>query len=126
MVLRVKRVYEPAEKADGVRILVDRIWPRGLSKDEAKLDRWIKEIAPSHSLRRWFGHRADRWEEFRERYAAELEGKQELVEEILSAGESEDVITLLYSAKDPDRNNAVCLRDLLERVSAGRPKRKST
>ncbi len=83
--MRIKRVYEPASKEDGCRILVDRLWPRGLSKENAKLDRWIKDIAPSDDLRNWFAHDPAKWEEFKKKYAKELEAKRELIQEIEQA-----------------------------------------
>jgi uncharacterized protein YeaO (DUF488 family) len=110
--IRIKRVYEPPEAADGTRVLVDRLWPRGLDKRE--IDRWLKEIAPSTELRRWFGHQPERWPEFRWRYAAELQQRPELLEELRALAEKGPV-TLLFAARDAERNNAVVLRDLLER-----------
>ena len=80
--IRIKRVYKPAEKADGFRVLVDRVWPRGISKEKAAVELWMKEIGPSTELRRWFGHRPERWEEFRARYREEFKEKQELVDEL--------------------------------------------
>lgn len=115
--LRVKRIYEDPEPADGARILVDRLWPRGVSKKAAALDRWMKEIAPSHELRKEFGHDPDRWEEFVQAYAEELEEMPELVAELrdLAAGET---VTLLYSARDTRHNQAVALADYLRREGA--------
>lgn len=110
--LRVKRIYDEPAGDDGRRVLVDRVWPRGLSKDKAKLDDWLKDIAPSDSLRKWFGHDPDKWEAFRERYAKELDEKPELVER-LRAMAAEGRVTLLFAAKDTERNNAIALRDHL-------------
>jgi uncharacterized protein YeaO (DUF488 family) len=104
----VKRVYEAAEQADGRRVLVDRLWPRGVSKDEARLDLWLKDIAPSDDLRKWFGHDPDRWEEFRKRYRAELEDKGDAVGE-LKGLLAKGMVTLLYGAHDETHNNAVAL-----------------
>ncbi len=112
MEIRVKRIYEPPELADGYRLLVDRIWPRGVSKERACLDSWMKEVAPSTELRRWFGHDASRWHEFKRRYAVELGARQDLVAEILSLARDRPV-TLLYSARDPDHNQAVALAEYL-------------
>lgn len=110
--IKVKRAYEPSSPQDGARILVDRLWPRGISKEEAELELWMKEIAPSNELRKWYGHDASRQGEFRRRYAEELEAHQDLVED-LRARASKGRITLVYSARDETLNNAIVLRDLL-------------
>lgn len=110
--LRLKRAYEPAAPADGVRILVDRLWPRGVSKEEAALDEWMKDIAPSAELRQWFGHDPERWVEFQHRYRAELRQHDEELEKIRSLAEKQTV-TLVYSAHDEQHNDAVVLRDVL-------------
>jgi uncharacterized protein YeaO (DUF488 family) len=107
----VKRVYEPPAKKDGLRILVDRLWPRGLKKSDAALDRWFKEIAPSDALRRWFGHRPERWPQFRRRYRAELAKNPALTE--LRALVKRRRATLLYGAKDTEHNQAVTLAEYL-------------
>ncbi len=112
--IQVKRVYEKPAKADGTRLVVDRLWPRGLKKEELHLESWVKEVAPSDSLRRWFGHGPFKWKEFKQRYFAELDGKPEVWKFILQAGR-EGNVTLLCSAKDPEHNNAVALRDYLIR-----------
>ena len=109
---RLKRAYEPPEKADGTRILVDRLWPRGVSKEEAELDEWIKEIAPSADLRTWFGHDPERWDEFRRRYRAELARHSETLKHLRRQARA-GRITLVYSAKDEIHNDAVVLRDVL-------------
>jgi uncharacterized protein YeaO (DUF488 family) len=108
MPVTVKRVYDPPDAADGVRVLVDRLWPRGLAKDKAKIDRWAKELAPSDALRRWFGHDPAKWGEFRKKYLAELRGNSESVREI-SAQARRRQVTLLYAARDELHNNAVVL-----------------
>jgi uncharacterized protein YeaO (DUF488 family) len=110
--LQLKRVYEEPAAADGKRILVDRLWPRGLSKERARVDWWLKEIAPSDELRRWFGHDPSRWQEFRARYLEELSGQCALLKELRSLAAREP-ITLVYAARDQERNNAVLLRELL-------------
>ena len=115
MQLLLKRVYESASSDDGVRILVDRLWPRGLSKDAAKIDLWLREIAPSTALRRWFNHEPDKWDEFRQRYSAELMENAGAVRSILEKASSSKV-TLLFAAKDETRNNAVALREYLVRL----------
>ncbi|MGI9451091.1 MAG: DUF488 domain-containing protein [Geminicoccaceae bacterium] len=106
--IRIERIYEPPDQSDGHRILVDRIWPRGVSKEEASVDAWLKEIAPSSELRQWFGHDASRWQEFKRRYFIELDARQDLIAEILSLTRDRTV-TLVYSARDPDHNQAVAL-----------------
>lgn len=112
--LRLKRVYEEAEEGDGFRILVDRLWPRGVSKEDAALDLWLKEVAPSDPLRRWFSHDPSRWEEFKESYFRELEGKEEELNRIRSLlGEGD--VTLLFASKDKERNNAVALAEYLRK-----------
>ncbi|WP_457798508.1 DUF488 domain-containing protein [Methylocystis sp. S23] len=112
----LKRVYDPAEESDGTRVLVDRLWPRGLSKDKAAIDHWAKDVAPSDELRRWFAHAPERWEEFQTRYRDELESP-EAQEEIaaLRAMGRKGRVTLLYAAKDEAMNNAVVLRDYLRK-----------
>jgi len=110
--LRLKRAYEPAEAADGRRILVDRLWPRGLSKDKAALDDWLKDIAPSTELRRWFGHDPERWTEFQRRYRSELKQHGDALDELRSLA-SEHTVTLVYAAHDEDHNDAVVLRQVL-------------
>src|SRR5690349_11180979 len=107
---KIKRVYDPPEKSDGTRILVDRLWPRGLSKAKAGIDLWLKEIAPSAELRTWFGHDADRWDEFRTRYRAELK-KNEPALTALKQEIEKGAVTLVYGAKDEAHNNAVVLQE---------------
>jgi uncharacterized protein YeaO (DUF488 family) len=114
--IRLKRVYEKPARADGRRVLVDRIWPRGLTKREARIDEWLKEIAPSAKLRKWFGHDPARWKEFKKRYAAELDDRREQVE-ALARECKKRTVTLLFGAKDPKHNNAVALKDYIERLS---------
>lgn len=111
--MRIKRIYEVPEPQDGLRVLVDRLWPRGVSKERARVDRWERDIAPSDELRRWFGHDPARWPEFKERYLAELEGKRELLVELSDAAQRGRV-TLLFAAADEERNNAVVLKALVE------------
>ncbi len=111
MEIRIKRVYEQPEKEDGIRILVDRLWPRGLTKEKAGIDLWLKEIAPSNELRKWFGHDPERWTEFRERYSNELrmnEKQVSLLNEELKKGR----VTLVYGAKDEEHNEAQVLKEL--------------
>ena len=110
--IRVKRAYLPPAPEDGVRILVDRLWPRGVSKSDAKIDHWKKELAPSSELRRWFGHDPSRWDEFRRRYQAELSDRAELMDELRALAQK-GTLTLVYGARDELHNQAVVLRDLL-------------
>jgi uncharacterized protein YeaO (DUF488 family) len=110
--LRTKRVYDRPARGDGYRVLVDRLWPRGLSKEEARVDIWLKDIAPSGELRKWFGHDPQRWPEFKRRYFRELDRKAELAERIPRRGKT---VTLLFGAKDEEHNNAVALREYLEK-----------
>ncbi|CAM5480901.1 hypothetical protein AFEL58S_03295 [Afipia felis] len=112
--LRLKRAYAPAEPEDGVRILIDRLWPRGVSKADAALDDWMKEIAPSSGLRQWFGHDPARWPEFQHRYRSELQQHAEELERIRALAKSKTV-TLVYSAHDEEHNDAVVLKDVLLR-----------
>src|SRR5581483_7814138 len=107
--IQVKRVYEPAEPGDGARYLVERLWPRGMSKESLHLTGWIKEVAPSDGLRRWFGHDPAKWEEFVRRYRAELDEHPEAWQPLLAAAR-QGTITLLYSARDTAHNNAVALQ----------------
>ena len=110
--VQLKRVYEPPSAGDGVRVLVDRLWPRGVRKSDAAIDRWLKEIAPSTELRRWFGHDPSRWGAFRRRYRAELAQYPDLLNE-LRATARKGPLTLVYAARDEVHNEAVVLRDLL-------------
>jgi uncharacterized protein YeaO (DUF488 family) len=110
--LRLKRVYEPPSPEDGVRILVDRLWPRGLTKADAAVDRWLKEIAPSTELRQWFGHDPVRWPEFRRRYAAELHQHAGVLSEMCQLAKQQNV-TLVFGAHDEEHNDAVVLKEAL-------------
>ena len=112
--ISIERIYNPV-KGDGLRILVDRLWPRGLTKDEAKIDLWLKEIGPSNELRKWYGHDPARWVEFKKKFFQELDQKKELVEQILIRAKEEDLI-LLYGAKDEEHNNAVALKEYIETI----------
>ena len=111
--VRTKRVYDSAEREDGYRVLVDRLWPRGVKKQDLAHDEWMKKVAPSGALRRWFGHDPDRFETFAERYRQELEGNEEF--ERLVEIAADRPVTLLYAAKDRDHNHAVVLADTLEK-----------
>jgi uncharacterized protein YeaO (DUF488 family) len=111
--IRVKRVYEVAIPGDGTRILIDRLWPRGLSKAKAAVDVWMKEIAPSTELRRWYGHDAEKWPEFKNRYHAELDENAGVVGELVSQSEKDNV-TLLFGSREERLNNAFALKEYLE------------
>lgn len=111
--IKVKRIYEKAEDADGFRVLVDRLWPRGVKKEEAKLDLWLKDIAPSDELRKWFGHDPAKWEEFKKRYKTELSPKGELLNNLIKDAQGKDV-TLLYASRETEHNNVIVLKDVLE------------
>jgi uncharacterized protein YeaO (DUF488 family) len=117
MNIKIKRVYEQPDKDDGRRILVDRLWPRGLTKEKAGVDLWLKDIAPSTELRKWFGHDPDRWEEFKERYRAELEeaDKMGVLRDIAERARGENV-TLLFGAKDTRHNDARALEAFIREV----------
>lgn len=114
MPVRVKRAYEPVERSDGYRVLVDRLWPRGVAKDEARLDEWPRELAPSPELRRWFGHEPERFEEFRRRYRDELATQADKLRELRRRAR-EGTVTLVYGARDTEHNGAVVLAELLRR-----------
>jgi uncharacterized protein YeaO (DUF488 family) len=110
--VQVKRIYEPAARSDGFRVLVDRLWPRGVAKERAALDLWMKEIAPSTELRRWFGHDPKRWRQFKARYRAELQEHEPELAKLRSRARKETV-TLLFGARDAEHNEAVVLKEIL-------------
>jgi uncharacterized protein YeaO (DUF488 family) len=112
--IRVKRTYDPPARGDGWRVLVERLWPRGMKKEALAADAWLKEVAPSTELRKWFNHRVERWEEFQRRYRNELKENPDAWRPIAEAGRS-GTVTLLYSAHDTEHNGALVLRDFLEK-----------
>lgn len=112
--LQIKRIYDEPGADDGVRILIDRLWPRGVAREKARIDAWDKDLAPSDQLRKWFDHKSDRFEEFARRYRAELEPQRHRLSQ-LRALARDDRVTLLYAAKDSDHNNAVVLAEALRR-----------
>lgn len=114
---KVKRVYDAAGPGDGYRVLVDRIWPRGVSKEKAHVDLWMKEIGPSDRLRKWFGHDPKRWAEFQKRYRKELKNNSELVGKLRELEKKDGTVTLVYSARDEEHNQAVALREFLKSTS---------
>lgn len=111
--VHVKRVYDVPSPDDGVRVLVDRLWPRGLKRETAKIDLWLKDVAPSDALRRWFGHDPSRWAQFQRRYRGEIAKNAEPVAVLRELVKGRKPLTLLYAAKDMERNNAIVLRDFL-------------
>lgn len=121
--IRVKRVYESPEESDGTRFLVDHLWPRGVKKEEANVEGWIKAESPSNELRRWFGHDPGKWKEFQRRYFAEMDKKPETWQPLLEAARAGE-ITLVFSARDEEHNNAVALKRYLEkRLKAKGPRK---
>lgn len=113
MPIKLKRVYEKPETSDGVRILVERLWPRGLSKEVAKVDIWLKDIAPSTELRKWFGHDPEKWEEFKKLYYKELQDKKQILIDVLD--QNKDTITFVYASKEKEFNNSVALKEYAEK-----------
>lgn len=111
--VKIKRIYEQPEKSDGYRILVDRLWPRGMSKEKAAYDEWLKDVAPSNDLRKWFGHKPERFNEFKERYIAELMDNPTF-EKLKGIAKSHKVVTLLYAAHDKEHNEALLLQEFLD------------
>jgi uncharacterized protein YeaO (DUF488 family) len=123
--ITIKRVYDRPEPTDGTRFLVERLWPRGMKKGTLRLDGWLKEVAPSDALRRWFGHDLAKWQEFQRRYFAELDSKPEAWRPILEAAQRGDV-TLLYSARDTEHNNALALKAYVEKSPQAAIRRRPT
>ncbi len=121
MAVRTKRAYEPPATEDGYRVLVDRLWPRGRTKEQLRLDAWLRELAPSDGLRRWFGHDPGRWSEFQPRYHEELAGdrQRELLRDLAERAAG-GAVTLVYGARDDEHNNAVVLRSVIEEMSPRR------
>lgn len=113
--IKIKRAYEPIEKSDGFRILVDRLWPRGIKKEDAHFDVWLKEIAPTNELRKWFNHETEKWDEFAKKYMAELKVSPAL-EELLTLVDKHRIITLVYGAKDEEHNQAIVIKEYLEKT----------
>ncbi len=124
MNLRIKRIYEPADPADGHRVLVDRLWPRGLAREAAAVDLWLRDLAPSKALREWFAHDTARWDAFRSRYRTELETEPaaQALAQLRALLAGHPTLTLLYAARDEAHNNAVALREcLLDATGGGAP-----
>ncbi|AFZ69871.1 hypothetical protein Calag_0081 [Caldisphaera lagunensis DSM 15908] len=112
--IKLKRVYDKVDEEDGLRILVERLWPRGIKKEEKKIDLWLKEIAPSNELRKWFHHDPNKWEEFKNRYYQELNNKKDIVNKLLEIIKNNKNVTFLYSTKEKNYNNAVALKEYIE------------
>lgn len=121
--IRIKRAYEPSARGDGRRFLVERLWPRGIKKEALDVDGWLKDVAPSTALRKWFDHRVERWEEFGRRYRRELHARRDALSPLLEA-DKRGTVTLVYSAHDLEHNGAVVLRDYLRRRSRAGARRK--
>ena len=115
--IRIKRIYEDSTKADGYRILVDRLWPRGISKERAKADLWLKEVTPSDKLRKWYSHDPEKWNEFQIKYKIELKDKSDALSKIKKIEKEKKVVTLLYAAKDEKRTHAIVLQKILGKTS---------
>ena len=113
MAIRVKRAYDEPSDSDGLRILVGRLWPRGLKKEKARIDLWVKDVAPSTALRRWYGHEPSKWEEFKKRYFAELDGQPDAVRELQQRCRRKSC-TFLFSSKEAEKNNAVALKEYFQ------------
>ena len=113
MTLKIKRVYDQPDESDGFRVLVDRIWPRGLTKEKAAVDLWDKDLSPSTDLRKWFSHEEEKWPEFKRRYGLELEARPQAVEKFIKLLQKHPRLTLLYGAKSEERNQAVALKEYL-------------
>lgn len=113
--IKIKRVYEKSAKEDGWRVLVDRLWPRGIKKELAHVELWMKDVGPSDALRKWFGHEPEKWNEFRKRYRAELEKKKDLVAQLKKLEKEHGTLTLVFSAKDESHNQAVVLAEALRK-----------
>jgi uncharacterized protein YeaO (DUF488 family) len=113
--IHIKRAYDPPSESDGYRILVERLWPRGLTKERARIDLWMKEISPSPGLRKWFSHDPAKWDEFRQRYRDELKGNKEATDRLSGLLESHDTVTFVYAARDEQHNSARLLKEFMER-----------
>lgn len=114
--VKIKRVYEKVDASDGLRVLVDRLWPRGIRKEQAEIDCWMKDIAPSHNLRKWFAHKPEHWPEFKKRYLQELGNRKDILEDLKNLEKKNKKITLLFSAKNEKENNAVVLCEVLAKM----------
>ena len=116
--IKIKRAYEKPSKDDGYRILVDRLWPRGVTKNKARIDLWLKEVSPSNELRKWFSHDLEKWNEFKKRYRIELKKNKDLLQKIKEVEKESKIVTLVYAAKDDAHNNAVFLLEELNKLKS--------
>ena len=123
--IKLKRAYEAVAEDDGQRILVERLWPRGVTKEKAKIDLWMKEISPSPELRKWFGHDPEKWTEFRRRYSSELEKQPDLIEQLRQKARK-GVVTFVYAARDEQHNSALLLKEFVENSAGNRGARPAT
>ncbi len=114
MAIKLKRIYEEPAVSDGIRILVERLWPRGLSKEKAKIDLWLKEVAPSTELRKWFNHDPEKWGEFKKRYYGELQDNEPVIKDVLD--QHKETITFVYASKEEIYNNAVALKEYVDEL----------
>jgi len=121
--INIKRAYDPPSPADGLRVLVDRLWPRGVTKESLRLDAWVKDLSPSDELRKRFHHDVSRWEEFRTQYLAHLRGHRPQLEQLLAQAAKAGMLTLVYAAKDTDHNNAAVLREALQEMQQTKGRR---
>lgn len=119
MNIQIKRVYDEADENDGVRLLVDRLWPRGISKEKARIDHWYKLLSPSNELRKWYRHDESNWEEFKQRYFDELVQYEDEIEELIQLCK-ENKVTFLYSSRELTLNNAFALKEYIEKIEAGK------
>ncbi len=113
--IKIRRIYEPPADADCYRVLIDRLWPRGMSKEKAALDLWMKEIAPSDELRTWFSHEPKKWAEFQKKYSQELLAKSDMISQLKQLEKEKGAVTLVYAAKDTEHNNAVALKTIIDK-----------
>jgi uncharacterized protein YeaO (DUF488 family) len=121
--IKIKRIYESPSAGDGFRVLVDRLWPRGLSREKAKVNLWLREISPSNELRKWYGHEPAKWDEFKKRYAQEIEGRGEELDLLLKRARG-GTVTFLFSSKEEKLNNAQALKEFLEKEWEGKTQKR--
>lgn len=113
--IQLKRVYESYQESDGFRILVDRLWPRGIQKENAHIDLWLKDIAPSNELRKWFGHEVDKWDDFLKKYTGEINNNPEAAKQLLAAIQGQEKVTILFGAKDEEHNQALVIKKWIDK-----------
>jgi uncharacterized protein YeaO (DUF488 family) len=123
--IKIKRIYDPPASGDGKRILIDRLWPRGLKKEDAKIDEWLRELAPSTELRKWFGHDPEKWVEFKRRFFSELRGRRDLADNIAKTARK-GTVTLLFASKEERFNNAAAVKEFIETGAGASEKKKAS